>query len=73
MTTGVRTFLREFPVFKARARKGGAVHISDKKDDFLFTAVGARKPLLGVACGKIAFHADISVPTLCADGWKPSL
>lgn len=73
MTTNVRTFLREFAEFKAKARKGSPVRIRDKEGEFLFTAVGERRTLLGAARGKIVFHADISGPTLGKDGWKPSL
>lgn len=73
MTTNVRTFLREFPTFKARARKGDTVRIRDKEGEFLFTAAGARHTLLGAARGKIAFHGDIVKPTPGGGGWKPSL
>lgn len=73
MTTNVRTFLREFTAFKARARKGGTVRIKDKEGEFLFTAVGARRTLLGAARGKIRFTGDISQPTLPSGGWNPSL
>ena len=73
MTTNVRTFLREFSAFKARARKGGTVRIRDKEGEFLFTAAGPRHTLLGAARGKITFHGDIAGPTLGAAGWKPSL
>lgn len=73
MTTNVRTFLREFPAFKAKARKGGTVRIRDKEGEFLFTAAGGRDTLLGAARGKIAFRHDLTQPTLKDDGWKPSL
>lgn len=73
MTTNVRTFLREFSSFKAKARRGGTVRIRDKEGEFLFTAAGARNTLLGAAQGKIDFHADLTQPTLRGDGWKPSL
>lgn len=73
MTTNVRTFLRDFSTFKAQARKGGTVRIRDREGEFIFTAVGQRHTLLGAARGKIAFHADLTKPTLRADGWKPSL
>lgn len=73
MVTNVRTFLREFAAFKAKARKGGTVRILDKEGEFLFSATGGRHTLLGAARGKIAFHADLTQPTLPADGWKPSL
>lgn len=73
VTTNVRTFLREFPAFKARARRGGTVRIRDKEGEFIFAAVGARRTLLGAARGKIKSHGDLVGPTLGADGWKPSL
>lgn len=73
MTTNVRTFLRDFTTFKAKARKGGTVRIRDKEGEFLFTAVGERRTLLGAARGKIKFGADLTQPTLTDDGWKPSL
>jgi hypothetical protein len=73
MTTNVRTFLRDFSTFKAKARKGGTVRIRDKEGEFIFTAVGQRHTLLGAARGKIAFHADLTKPTLPEEGWKPSL
>lgn len=73
MTTNVRTFLRDFSTFKARARQGGTVRIRDREGEFLFTAVGRRDTLLGAARGKIAFHADLTAPTLPPGGWKPSL
>jgi len=73
MTTNVRTFLRDFAAFKARARKGETVRVQDKEGEFLFTAATARKSLLGAAKGKIALHADLSEPTLRDDSWKPSL
>ncbi len=73
MTTNVRTFLRDFSAFKAKARKGGTVRIRDKEGEFIFTAVGQRHTLLGAARGKIAFHGDLAQPTLPEGGWKPSL
>ena len=73
MNTNVRTFLREFPSFKARARKGETVHINDREGKFLFTAVGTRKTLLGAGRGKITFRQDISGPTLREGDWKASL
>lgn len=73
MTTNVRTFLREFSVFKAKARQGSTVRIRDKEGEFLFSAAGARNTLLGAARGKITFHGDIAAPTLKGEGWKPSL
>lgn len=73
MTTNVRTFLRDFSTFKAKARRGGTVRIRDKEGEFLFTAVGQRRTLLGAARGKIAFHADLAKPTLADSAWKASL
>jgi hypothetical protein len=73
MVTNVRTFLREFPAFKARARRGETVRIQDKEGGFLFTAVGTRRTLLGAARGKIAFSHDLTKPTLKDSDWKPSL
>jgi hypothetical protein len=73
MTINVRTFLRDFSTFKAKARKGGTVRIRDKEGEFIFTAVGQRHTLLGAARGKIAFHADLTKPTLADEAWKPSL
>lgn len=73
MTTNVRTFLREFAAFKAKARRGGTVRIRDKEGEFIFTSAGGRQTLLGAAKGKIAFPADIVEPTLSAEAWKPSL
>jgi len=73
MPTTVRTFLREFASFKARARRGETVRVHDKEGEFLFTAAAARKSLIGAARGKIAFRGDLTQPTLAADNWKPSL
>jgi hypothetical protein len=73
MTINVRTFLREFAAFKAQARRGGTVRIRDGQGEFLFTAVGTRKTLLGAARGKIGFRDDLTKPTLKDDDWKPSL
>lgn len=73
MTTNVRTFLREFATFKAKARRGEMVRINDGKGEFIFTAVQARKTLLGAGKGKITFHGDITGPTLPNSAWKPSL
>lgn len=73
MTTNVRTFLRDFSTFKAKARKGCTVRIRDKEGEFIFTAVGQRRTLLGAARGKIAFHADLAKPTLADTAWKASL
>jgi len=33
----------------------------------------ARKSFFGAAKGKIAFHGDLTGPTLTNDDWKPSL
>ncbi len=73
MTTNVRTFLREFTTFKAKARRGETVQIEDREGKFLFTAVGVRKTLLGSCRGKIKIHGDIVGPTLKNSAWKPSL
>jgi len=73
MITNVRTFLRDFTTFKARARKGETVRVQDKEGEFLFSAAGSRKSLLGAARDKIAFHGDLTQPTLSNDNWKPSL
>jgi hypothetical protein len=47
MKTNVRTFLREFTTFKAKALRGETVQIEDREGKFLFTAVVVRKTLLG--------------------------
>jgi hypothetical protein len=73
METNVRTFLRNFTTFKAKARKGETVRVKDKEGVFLFTADASRKSLLGVARGKITLHTDLTQPTLPNDAWKPSL
>jgi hypothetical protein len=73
MSTNVRTFLRDFTTFKAKARKGETVRVQDKEGEFVFSAAGPRKSLLGAAKGKIAFHGDLTKPTLSNDSWKPSL
>jgi hypothetical protein len=73
MITNTRNFLRGFSSFKARARKGEAVRVQDKEGEFLFTAAASRKSLLGAAKGKIAFHGDLTKPTLPNESWKPSL
>jgi hypothetical protein len=73
MITNVRTFLREFTTFKAKARKGETVRVQDKEGEFVFSAAVPRKSLLGAARGKIAFHGDLTKPTLANDSWKPSL
>ena len=73
MTTNVRTFLRDFTTFKAKARRGATVRIQDREGEFLFTAATPRRSLLGAARGKIAVHGDLTQPTLGKTGWKPSL
>ena len=73
MLTNTRTFLRSFTTFKAKARKSETVRVQDKEGEFLFTAATPRKSLLGTAKGKIAFHGDLTTPTLTNEGWKPSL
>lgn len=73
VNTNVRTFLRDFARFKARARRGETVRVKDREGEFLFTAGAVRKSLLGAAKGKIVFHEDLTKPTLPKDGWKPSL
>ena len=73
MNTNIRTFLRDFAAFKAEARRGRMVRIRDREGDFLFTAVRARRQLLGPARGKIRFAGDLTRPTLLAAAWKPSL
>ena len=73
MITNVRTFLRDFSAFKARARRGETVRVQDKEGEFVFSAAGSRKSLLGAARGKITFHGDLTQPTLSNDSWKPSL
>ena len=73
MITNVRTFLRDFTTFKARARKGETVRVQDKEGEFVFSAAGPRNSLLGAARGKITFHDDLTQPTLSNDSWKPSL
>ena len=73
MVTNTRTFLRSFTAFKARARQGETVRVQDKAGEFLFTAATPRKSLLGKARGKIAFHDDLTRPTLAPESWKPSL
>jgi hypothetical protein len=73
MVTNTRTFLRSFSAFKARARKGETVRVQDKEGEFIFTASSSTKSLLGSAKGKIAFHSDLTKPTLSDRDWKPSL
>ena len=73
MVTNVRTFLREFATFKAKARKGETVRVKDKEGVFLFSADAPRKSLLGAARGKITIHGDLTRPTRANDAWKPSV
>lgn len=73
MVTHLRTFLREFAAFKAKARKGETVRVQDKEGVVLFSADAPRKSLLGVVRGKITMHDDLTQPTLKSDDWKPSL
>jgi hypothetical protein len=73
MKTNTRTFLRSFTTFKAKARKGEIVRVQDKEGEFLFTAATPRRSLLGSAAGKIAFHDDLTKPTLADAEWNPSL
>ena len=60
MTTNVRTFLRNFAAFKARARRGETVRVQDKEGEFVFAAAVPRKSRVGAARGKIVFHADLT-------------
>jgi hypothetical protein len=71
--TSVRTFLRDFTIFKAKARKGETVRVQDKEGEFVFSAAVPRKSLLGAAKGNIVFHGDMTQPTLATDRWKTSL
>ena len=74
MITNVRTFLRDFTTCKkAKARKSETVRVQDKKGELVFSAAGSRKSLLDAARSKIAFHRDLTQPTLSNDRWKPSL
>jgi hypothetical protein len=73
MTTNVRTFLRDFTTFKAKARRGETVRILDREGEFLFTATTPRKSLLGAARGRITIRGDLTKPTVGRTGWKPSL
>jgi len=67
MVSNVRTFLREFSTFKAKASRGETVRVRDKQGEFLFTAAVHRKSLLGAARGKIVFRSDLTEPTLGND------
>jgi hypothetical protein len=73
MTTNVRTFLRDFTTFKAKARRGERVRILDREGEFIFAAATPRKSLLGAGRGKIVIRGDLTQPTLGRRGWKPSL
>jgi hypothetical protein len=73
VNVNVRTFLRDFATCKAQARRGRTVRIRDREGEFLFTAVGTRRHLLGSARGKIRFVGDLTQPTLPDEAWKPSL
>lgn len=73
MTTNTRRFLREFATFKARARRGETVRITDKEGEFVFTAAASRKSLLGAAKGRLVIRADLTKPTLAPGSWRPSL
>jgi hypothetical protein len=69
VNTTTRTFLRDFSIYRAQARRGGTVRIRDREGEFLFTAVGARRHLLGSARGKIRFEGDLTRPTLPDEAW----
>jgi hypothetical protein len=73
VTTNVRTFLRDFTTFKAKARRGERVRILDREGEFIFTAATPQKSLLGAGRGKIVIRGDLTKPTLGRRGWKPSL
>lgn len=73
MNTSVRAFLRDFRAIKARARRGETIRVQDKEGEFLFSSAAPRRSLVGAAKGKIAFHDDLTKPTLGHDGWKASL
>ncbi len=73
MTTNVRTFLRDFTTFKAKARRGERVRILDREGEYIFAAAAPRKSLLGAARGRITIRGDLTKPTLGRGGWKPSL
>ena len=72
MVINVRTFLRDFSSFKARARLGETVRVKDKEGVFLFMADGPRKSLLGAAKGKMTVQGDLTQPTLTIKDWRPS-
>ena len=75
MTINVRTFLRDFTTFKAKARRGERVRRLERDGEFVFSAAAPRrqKSLLGAARGKITLRGDFTRPTLRKTGWKPSL
>jgi hypothetical protein len=73
MTTNVRSFLRDFTSFKARARRGETVRVIDREGEFVFASAAPRRSLLGAARGKIKFEGDLSKPSLPDSAWKPSL
>lgn len=71
METNVRTFLREFPRFKARARRGETVKIKDRSGEFVFSASAAprRASLLGCLKGRIKIRGDLTQPTSTGAEW----
>lgn len=73
MPTTVRSFLRNFADYKAKARKGEVIRVQDREGDFVFTAATQPKSLLGAARGKIKVHEDITQPTLNDEAWHPNL
>jgi len=73
MPTTVRSFLRNFADYKAKARKGEIIRVQDREGDFIFTAAAQPKSLLGAARGKIEVTEDLTQPTLSNDAWRPDL
>jgi len=73
MQTNVRSFLRDFAAFKAKARKWVSIRILDKGGDFLFTCTKPGRSLMGAAKARLAVRADLTRPTLPRSAWKPSL
>jgi hypothetical protein len=71
--TNTRTFLRSFTAFKAKARRGETVRLSDGAAIFIFRLETEGKSLIGAAKGKIKCRGDLTKPTLPAAAWKPSL
>ena len=71
MNTTTRTFLRDFSLFRALARQGRPVRIRDRDGEFLFTAVGVPRQLMGSARRKIRFEGDLTRPTLPDYVWNP--